>query len=69
MKNVQICNQKLRTGKKAGTFLNCENHHSGVVKSTIQDCVESQLQNGEKSQFRNDENHKSRISRITIPKW
>ena len=60
--------------EKTGTFLNCENHHSGVVKSTIQDCVESQLQNGEnhnsgmmkttnqefpESQFQNGENHHS----------
>ena len=66
--------------EKTGTFLNCENHHSGVVKSTIQDCVESQLQNGEnhnsgmmkttiqecaESQFKNDENHNSGIVKIT----
>ena len=44
--------------EKTGTFLNCENHHSGVVKSTIQDCVESQLQNGE--------NHNSEIVKTTI---
>ena len=68
--------------EKTGTFLNCENHHSGVVKSTIQDCVESQLQNGEnhnsgmmkttnqefpESQFQNSENHHSRIVEITNP--
>ena len=68
--------------EKTGTFLNCENHHSGVVKSTIQDCVESQLQNGEnhnsgmmkttiqecaESQFKNDENHNSGIVKITTP--
>ena len=66
--------------EKTGTFLNCENHHSGVVKSTIQDCVESQLQNDEnhnsgmmkttiqecaESQFKNDENHNSGIVKIT----
>ncbi len=60
--------------EKTGTFLNCENHHSGVVKSTIQDCVESQLQNGEnhnsgmmkmenqavsETQLKNSENHNS----------
>ena len=69
-------------GEKPGTFLNGENHHSGVVKSTIQDCVESQLQNGEnhnsgmmettnpefpESQFKNSENHHSRIVEITNP--
>ena len=43
--------------EKTGTFLNCENHHSGVVKSTIQDCVESQLQNGE--------NHNSGMMKTT----
>lgn len=48
-------------GEKPGTFLNGENHHSGVVKSTIQDCVESQLQNGE--------NHHSRIVEITKPEY
>ena len=62
--------------EKTGTFLNCENHHSGVVKSTIQDCVESQLQNGEnhnsgmmkmenqvvsETQLKNSENHNSRM--------
>ena len=70
--------------EKTGTFLNCENHHSGVVKSTIQDCVESQLQNGEnhnsgmmkttnqefsESQFQNGENHHSRIVEITKPEY
>ena len=70
--------------EKTGTFLNCENHHSGVVKSTIQDCVESQLQNGEnhnsgmmkttnqefpESQFQNCENHHSRIVEITKPEY
>ena len=69
-------------GEKPGTFLNCENHHSGVVKSTIQDCVESQLQNSEnhnsrmvettnpefpESLFKNSENHHSRIVEITNP--
>ncbi len=67
--------------EKTGTFLNCENHHSGVVKSTIQDCVESQLQNGEnhnsgmmkttnqefsESQFQNGENHHSGVVKSTI---
>ena len=71
-------------GEKPGTFLNGENHHSGVVKSTIQDCVESQLQNGEnhnsgmmkttnqefpESQFQNGENHHSRIVEITKPEY
>ena len=66
--------------EKTGTFLNCENHHSGVVKTTIQDYGESQFQNSEnhnsrivkttnqelpESQFKNDENHTSRIVEIT----
>ena len=70
--------------EKTGISLNCENHHSGVVKSTIQDCVESQLQNGEnhnsgmmkttnqefpESQFQNGENHHSRIVEITKPEY
>ena len=70
--------------EKTGTFLNCENHHSGVVKSTIQDCVESQLQNGEnhnseivkttiqdygESQFQNSENHNSRMVETTNPEF
>ena len=44
--------------EKTGTFLNCENHHSGVVKTTIQDYGESQ--------FQNSENHNSRMVKITI---
>ena len=42
---------------------NCENHNSGVVKTTIQEFP--------KSQFKNDENHTSRIVEITtqeVPK-
>ena len=76
--------QEAENKGKTGIFLNCENHHSGVVKSTIQDCVESQLQNGEnhnsgmmkttiqecaESQFKNDENHNSGIVKITIQEW
>ena len=70
--------------EKTGTFLNCENHHSGVVKSTIQDCVESQLQNGEnhnsgivkiinqenaESEVQNSENHNSRMVETTNPEF
>ena len=36
---------------------NCENHNSRVVKTTIQECAESQ--------FKNDENHNSGIVKIT----
>ena len=38
---------------------NCENHNSRVVKTTIQECAESQ--------FKNDENHNSGIVKITTP--
>ena len=70
--------------EKTGTFLNCENHHSGVVKSTIQDCVESQLQNGEnhnsgmmkttnqefpESQFNNYENQNSGMMKMEIQEF
>ena len=76
--------QEAENKGKTGISLNCENHHSGVVKSTIQDCVESQLQNGEnhnsgmmkttnqefpESQFQNCENHHSRIVEITKPEY
>ena len=71
-------------GEKPGTFLNGENHHSGVVKSTIQDCVESQLQNGEnhnsgmmkttnqefpESQFNNYENQNSGMMKMEIQEF
>ena len=60
------------------------NHHSGVVKSTIQDCVESQLQNGEnhnsgmmkttnqefpESQFNNYENQNSGMMKMEIQEF
>ena len=81
-KKIANLQQEAQNRGKTGVFLNCENHHSGVVKSTIQDCVESQLQNGEnhnsgmmkttnqefpESQFQNCENHHSRIVEITNP--
>ena len=81
-KKIANLQQEAQNRGKTGVFLNCENHHSGVVKSTIQDCVESQLQNGEnhnsgmmkttnqefpESQFQNSENHHSRIVEITNP--
>ena len=44
--------------EKTGTFLNCENHHSGVVKTTIQDYGESQ--------FQNSENHNSEVVKNNI---
>ena len=83
-KKIADLQQKAENKGKTGISLNCENHHSGVVKSTIQDCVESQLQNGEnhnsgmmkttnqefsESQFQNGENHHSRIVGITKPEY
>lgn len=74
--------QKAENKGKTGISLNCENHHSGVVKTTIQDYGESQFQNSEnhnsrmvettnpefpESQFQNSENHHSRIVEITNP--
>ena len=38
---------------------NDENHNSGMMKTTIQECAESQ--------FKNDENHNSGIVKITTP--
>lgn len=74
--------QEAENKGKTGISLNCENHHSGVVKTTIQDYGESQFQNSEnhnsrmvettnpefpESQFKNSENHHSRIVEITNP--
>ena len=74
--------QEAENKGKTGISLNCENHHSGVVKTTIQDYGESQFQNSEnhnsrmvettnpespESQFQNSENHHSRIVEITNP--
>ena len=71
--------QEAENKGKTGISLNCENHHSGVVKTTIQDYGESQFQNSEnhnsrmvettnpefpESQFQNSENHHSRIVEI-----
>lgn len=76
--------QEAENKGKTGISLNCENHHSGVVKSTIQDYGESQFQNSEnhnsrmvettnpefpESQFQNSENHHSRIVEITNPEY
>ena len=60
--------QEAENKGKTGISLNCENHHSGVVKTTIQDYGESQFQNSENHNSRMVETTKSRISRITIPK-
>ena len=74
--------QEAENKGKTGISLNCENHHLGVVKTTIQDYGESQFQNSEnhnsrmvettnpefpESQFQNSENHHSRIVEITNP--
>ena len=76
--------QEAENKGKTGISLNCENHHSGVVKTTIQDYGESQFQNSEnhnsrmvettnpefpESQFQNSENHHSRIVEITNPEY
>ena len=76
--------QEAENKGKTGISLNCENHHSGVVKTTIQDYGESQFQNSEnhnsrmventnpefpESQFQNGENHHSRIVEITKPEY
>ena len=81
-KKIANLQQEAQNRGKTGVFLNCENHHSGVVKTTIQDCAESQFQNSEnhnsrmvkttnpefpESQFKNSENHHSRIVEITNP--
>ena len=74
--------QEAENKGKTGFSLNSENHHLGVVKTTIQDYGESQFQNSEnhnsrmvettnpefpESQFQNSENHHSRIVEITNP--
>ena len=51
--------QEAENKGKTGISLNCENHHSGVVKTTIQDYGESQ--------FQNNENHNSRMVETTNP--
>ena len=76
--------QEAENKGKTGISLNCENHHSGVVKTTIQDYGESQFQNSEnhnsrmventnpefpESQFQNSENHHSGIVEITNPEY
>ena len=53
--------QEAENKGKTGISLNSENHHSGVVKTTIQDYGESQ--------FQNSENHNSRIVEITNPEY
>ena len=83
-KKIANLQQEAQNRGKTGVFLNCENHHSGVVKTTIQDCAESQFQNSEnhnsrmvkttnpefpESQFQNSENHHYRIVEITNPEY
>ena len=68
-----------KQGGNAGNTLNCENHNSRDVKTTIQEFPESQFKNDEnhnsgvvkttiqefpESQFKNDENHTSGIVKI-----
>ena len=53
--------QEAENKGKTGISLNCENHHSGVVKTTIQDYGESQ--------FQNNENHNSRMVETTNPEF
>lgn len=79
---VKDCPETEKEEKKAenaGNTLNCENHNSRVVKTTIQEFSESQFKNDEnhnsgvvkttiqefpESQFKNDENHTSGIVKI-----
>mgnify|MGYP000370485035 CR=1 FL=1 len=51
---------KMQENEEIGeeNFQNCENHNSGVVKTTIQEFP--------KSQFKNDENHNSGVVKTTI---
>lgn len=63
--------QETENKGKKGISLNCENHHSGVVKTTIQDYGESQFQNSENHNSRmveiqNFQNHNSKIVKIII---
>ncbi|BFL19152.1 DUF6017 domain-containing protein [Enterocloster clostridioformis] len=82
--NCADLQQEAENKGKTGISLNCENHHSGVVRTTIQDYGESQFQNSEnhnsrmvettnpefpESQFQNSENHHSRIVEITNPEY
>jgi len=50
-----------KQGENAGNTLNCENHNSRDVKTTIQEFPESQ--------FKNDENHNSRVVKTTIQEF
>ena len=58
-KKIANLQQEAQNRGKTGVFLNCENHHSGVVKTTNPEFPESQ--------FQNSENHHSRIVEITNP--
>ena len=57
LENMEIKMQE-NEGIGEENFQNCENHNSGVVKTTIQEYP--------KSQFKNDENHNSGVVKTTI---
>ena len=58
-KKIANLQQEAQNRGKTGVFLNCENHHSRMVKTTNPEFPESQ--------FQNSENHHSRIVEITNP--
>ena len=79
VKDCPETKQDGKQGENAGNTLNCENHNSRVVETTIQEFSESQFKNDEnhnsgvvkttiqefpESQFKNDENHTSGIVKI-----
>ena len=79
VKDCPETKQDGKQGENAGNTLNCENHNSRVVETTIQKFSESQFKNDEnhnsgvvkttiqefpESQFKNDENHTSGIVKI-----
>ncbi len=79
VKDCPETKQDGKQGENAGNTLNCENHNSRDVKTTIQEFPESQFKNDEnhnsgvvkttiqefpESQFKNDENHTSGIVKI-----
>ena len=79
VKNCPETKQDEKQRENAENTLNCENHNSRVVETTIQEFPESQFKNDEnhnsgvvkttiqefpESQFKNDENHTSGIVKI-----
>ena len=58
VKNFMV-KQPEKEEKEPEKPVNTQNHNSGMMKTTIQECAESQ--------FKNDENHNSGIVKITTP--